>query len=116
MVDFIEFYDFSTRGRGSKWSIVLNFFRLFDFSTRGGCKSPNILKIFDYSTRGGGSKWSMVLNLFYFSTRGRGGAEVGSRRGQKSMVRMLGIILLTLSKKMGIFFIFEVKMGKPLAK
>ena len=32
------------------------------------------------------------------------------------MVRVLGTLLLTLSKKMGIFFIFEVKMGKPLAK
>ena len=46
----------------------------------------------------------------------RGGGRVGSRQGQKSMVRVLGTILLTLSKKMGIFFIFEVKMGKPLAK
>ena len=47
---------------------------------------------------------------------GGGGGKVGSGRRQKSMVRVLGTILLTLSKKMGIFFIFEVKMGKPLAK
>ena len=31
------------------------------------------------------------------------------------MVRVLGTLLLTLSEKMAIFFIFKVKMGKSLA-
>ena len=62
MVDFIEFFrlfDFSTMGRGFKWSILVNF---YDFSAWG---------------LGGGSKLSILLNFFDFSNfrPDRGGSK-----------------------------------------
>ena len=47
IIDFFRFFDFSTYGGGSRWSILLKFsvFQLFDLG-------------------GGGSKWSILLNNF----------------------------------------------------
>ena len=118
MVDFIEFLRLFDQGRGSKWSIVLNF---FDFLTFRPGEGLNRCMYWNFSTIRPGGRVLMVNFLEFFLLfdqwgGGGGGWKVGSGRRQKSMVRVLGTILLTLSKKMGIFFIFEVKMGKPLAK